>query len=102
MITTFVKRYQQAVAAVALNPTTLTALSVAQQGKFRYADIQVQTADVRVTFDNSTDPVAATTGQVWYTGKTYRVWGLTTFNNLKAIRDTTTSAVLVIDCWGEA
>ena len=66
--------------------------------RVHYADIQVLTDDIRVTFDG-TDPEEGTTGKLWYKTKTYRVWGVTNLDLIEFIRETT-DAIIVVDYWG--
>ena len=68
--------------------------------RVHYADIQVITDAVRVTFDG-TDPEAATTGKLWYPTKTYRVWGEVNMDLIEFIRETA-DATLVVDYFGGA
>ena len=70
-----------------------------------YADIQVLTNDVRVTFDGSTAPVKDTTGTVWFHGEAtyagiYRIWGVHNLKNLIFIRDASADATLIVNYWG--
>jgi len=70
-----------------------------------YADIQVLTEDVRVTFDGSTAPVKDTTGTIWFHGEAtylgiYRHWGVENLKNLKFIRDAGSDSTLIVDYWG--
>jgi len=70
--------------------------------RLRYADLQVQGQQVRATFDG-TDPVRATTGQLWNPGDLKRIWGVKNMKDLEMIRESaTTSATVVVDYWGEA
>lgn len=94
MLVTHQAREQVTVAGTATNLTaaTITVDTI-------YADIQVQTAPIRVTFDGSTTPVAATTGTLWNPGSTYRVWGQTILEALKFVADGATSAVVVANYW---
>lgn len=81
---------------------SLTALTstMREAGRFIYADIEVQTAAVRVTADGATDPVAGSVGQLWNPTQRMRIWGLHNLDNLWLLRNTTTSAVIVVECWG--
>ena len=104
MIRTLVAREQITIDNTA-GGKTLTAATLATKstsGRFRveYADIDVQTADIRTTIDGSTAPVGATTGALWYAQEKYRVWGIANLSNLKMIRDGGTSAVVVVEYWG--
>ena len=65
-----------------------------------YADAQVQKAQLRATFD-TTDPVAATTGQLWSAGDIKRIWGITNIENLEMLKESTGDATVVVDYWGE-
>ena len=78
---------------------TLTVTNIT--GRVRYVEIQVLTAQIRVTHDGSTAPVAATTGNLWNPGDIKRVWGPGNLQNLKFIRESTTNATIVVDYWGE-
>jgi hypothetical protein len=77
-----------------------TLFTTENKGKMRYADMQVQTAQIRVTFDGSTAPVAATTGQLWSPGDLKRVWGLANIEKISFIREST-DATVVVNYWGE-
>jgi|TARA_Y100000310_G_scaffold279836_1_gene299194 hypothetical protein len=78
-----------------------TAAIARNKQRFRYADIQVQGYQVRATFDGSTAPVAATTGELWSPSSKYRVWGLETALNLQLIREIASDATVVVTYWGE-
>lgn len=95
MIVKHISRETKAVADAAVSLATTII------NRMRYVDIQVQTAPVRVTFDGSTTPVGGATGKLWTPGSTYRVWGEKNMENLKFIRDGSTSASLDVDFWGE-
>ena len=103
MIVTHIAREQITVATSVIgldNGGTL--FTDANKAKLRYADLQVQTQQIRATFDG-TDPVRATTGQLWNPGDIKRIWGLTNMEALEMLRESaTTSAVIVVDYWGEA
>lgn len=96
-----VKHISREQIAVSTAVKTLTALSEASRAAFRYADIQVLSNDIRVTYDGSTSPVGTSTGTLWYATKTYRVWGYHNFAKLKMIRESA-DAVAVVDNWGGA
>ena len=66
-----------------------------------YAEIQVQDDQVRVTFDGSTAPLAATNGELWNALSKHRVWSIQQLLKLKFIRETT-DALLVINYYGNA
>lgn len=104
MITSHVAREQITVADSVKTLTAATVRTTATRGSQRvaYAEVDVQGADVRVTFDGSTDPVGATTGTLWLQGEKYRVWGITNLVNLKMIRDGSTSVTAVVDYWGNS
>jgi len=67
---------------------TLTAATITSQ--VMYADIQIQAYQVRVTFDGSTAPVAATTGMLWNPGSVWRVWSEEQLEDLQFIREVIT------------
>lgn len=95
-----VAREQITVSTVVKTLTVATIVS-----NVTYADIQVQTDDVRVTFDGSTAPVKDTTGTIWFHGEAtyagiYRHWGVENLKNLIFIRDGDADAILVVDYWG--
>jgi copper(I)-binding protein len=79
---------------------SFTALSAANRAKFFMAAIQIQVAQVRVTFDGSTAPVAATTGTLKNPGDEFEIWGIENFENLKFIEETTTNGIAVMNAWG--
>lgn len=102
MITSHITREQITVADSAIgcdNGGTL--FTDAVKGQIRYADVQVLGAQVRATFDGSTAPVAATTGQLWNPGDIKRIWGVHNIENLSMIRESSTSATVVVDYFGE-
>lgn len=78
--------------------TTLTAATITVD--VLYADIQVLSQNIRVTYDGSTAPVKDTTGTIWYYGNTMRVWGVHSLKDLKMIRDADSDATVVVDYWG--
>ncbi len=82
------------------NDASGTLFTELNKGRMAYAEVQIQTANIRVTHDNSTAPVAATTGTIWYKGQIKRIWGITNIEALKMIRDTSTDAVVVVNYYG--
>jgi|Deesub1362A_J573_1020465.scaffolds.fasta_scaffold19688_2 hypothetical protein len=68
--------------------------------KLRYADVQILGAQVRVTFDGSTNPVGGSTGQLWNPGDIKRVWGVKNMENIRFIREGSSDATVVVDYWG--
>ena len=82
------------------NDASDTLFTAGFKRRVRYAEVQITTANIRVTHDGSTAPVAATTGTLWYKGQIKRVWGLDNIVALKMIRDTSTDAVVVVNYWG--
>lgn len=97
MILHHVAREQITVSNTATNCTAATVTNAVQ-----YADIQVQSYQIRVTFDGSTAPVAATTGTLWNPGSVWRVWGNENVENLKFIREGDNDATLVCNYWGRS
>lgn len=79
---------------------SFTALSAANRLRYAMSTIQIQTAQVRVTFDGSTAPVAATTGILKNPGDEFEIWGITNMEALKLIRETATSGLAVVNHWG--
>lgn len=68
--------------------------------RIRYADVQITSQNVRVTYDGSTAPVKDTTGNIWYSGQVKRVWGMTLIEAIQFIKDATSDAVLIVDYFG--
>lgn len=79
---------------------SFAALTRAEKDRFVMATIQIQTAQVRVTYDGSTAPVAATTGKLKSQSSEFEIWGLHNFENLKFIRETSTNGLAVAELWG--
>jgi len=77
---------------------TLTADTITD--RVVYGEVQVQAYPVRVTFDGSTAPLAATTGTLWNPNSIHRVWTVAHLKNLKFIRESS-DATLVVDYYGE-
>ena len=99
MIVTPVARETVAVAGTAVGLTSTAIKPTVKTYDVEYAEIQVQTAQVRVTFEG-TAPVAATTGEVWLPGTTKRVWGIGNLLAIRFIRESSTSASLEVTYWG--
>ena len=103
-VTKFIAREQITISNSALNldaDGSGAILTDSNRSRIRYADVQVQSQDVRVTYDGSTAPVAATTGTLWHTGTEKRVWGMANIENIQFIREGGTDALIVINYWGE-
>ena len=100
MIVTCKAREQITVSNAVKTLTSTSYLDASEAYRVVYADIQVQSDSIRVTFDGSTAPVAATTGMLWTSGSTYRVWGEANMANLKMIRETT-DATIVVSYFGQ-
>jgi len=101
MILHHIAREQVAVSSAAKTLTAATLKGADSQGRQRtlYADIDVQDANVYVTFDGSTTP-SASAGEIWYVGEKYRVWGVPNLSNLQFIY-VTSDAVLEVNYWGQ-
>ncbi len=89
-ITHHVARERLSVSTSIVSPTADTVNTTQAAGsrslRVVYGDFDVQDDDVRVTFDG-TDPVALTTGEIWYAGEKYRVWGIHNLLLLEFIRE---------------
>ena len=86
--------------AVTLTEATVkTARSVDGSYRVKYADIQVQDAQVYVTFDGSTTP-SSSAGEIWNPGDIKRVWGIHNLLKLQFIR-VSGDAVLEVNYWGD-
>jgi hypothetical protein len=82
---------------------TLTAATIqAISSKVRYATVQVLDADVAVTFEGTAPVGSGATGEVWYSTKTYRIWGIDTLLATKFIKNASTNARLEVNYWGSA
>jgi hypothetical protein len=99
MIAVHLGREQLTVDATA-GGVSFTDLSAALRTRYVMSTVQIQAAQVRMTKDGSTAPVAATTGDLLNPGDTFEVWGITNLENLALIRETATSGLAVIDHWG--
>ncbi len=77
----------------------LTATKYSSGEKATYAQIQVQTAPIRVTEDG-TAPVGATTGLLFNIGDIFEVWGYEAISKLRMIRDGSVSAVAEVNYYG--
>jgi len=102
MILHHVATEQVTVSNSAKTLTTSKVKTSAQDSHYKtiYADIDVQDANVYVTFDGSTTP-SASAGEIWYVGDKKRVWGIHNLLNLQFIRTASTNAVLEVNYWGE-
>lgn len=103
MIVVHIAREQITISSTAKqldNDASDTIFTALNKGRIRYADVQILTANVRVTHDGSTAPVAATTGTLWYVSQVKRIWGIDNIIKLKLIRDTSTDAIVVANYWG--
>lgn len=103
MNVTHIGRVQHTISGTARrldNDASGTILDRVGKQRVLYAEVQIQDADIRVTHDGSTAPVAATTGTIWYKGQIKRIWGLSNIEALKMIKDTGTDAVVVENFYG--
>jgi len=100
MLVRSVAREQITVSNTVKTLTSTYIHSATEAYRVYYADIQVLTDAVRVTFDG-TDPEASTTGKLWYPTKIYRVWGEHNLDLIEFIRETS-DATLVVDYYGGA
>ena len=103
MIVTHIAREQITISSTAKNldaDGSGTLFTAANKSKIRYADVQVLTNNIRVTYDGTTAPVKDTTGTIWYAGQVKRVWGMTLIENVLMIRDADSDAVVVADYFG--
>ena len=99
MIAKHISREQKTIdnTAGGLGPT---ALSEADRRRHIYTRVQIQTAQVRATYDGSTAPVASTTGELTGPGTVFNVWGIDNRDKLKMIRETATSGLAIFNDFG--
>lgn len=98
MILKCIAREQVAVSSAVKTLTEATVkTNVGGRERNIYAEIDVQDADIYVTYDGTTPSSSA--GEIWYQGDKKRVWGITNLLNLKFIR-VSSDAVLEVNYWG--
>lgn len=99
MIAIHIGREQITVSNSAKSLNETPTLSTTTKMQVIYADLQVQSNQIRATFDGSTAPEASTTGILLNPNSSYRIWGLHNIENFQMIRESS-DATVVVNYWG--